>query len=93
MKKKILKQDFLSLEEMEIDKLQLIIPNENNAFIQPKLHHNDAAVIEFNSVFVKWPVSTGEKEEKTLSDVSFTIHSNKLLTVLGKIGSGKVMFI
>ena len=46
---------------------------------------------EFDSVFVKWPVATGEKEETTLSDVSFTIHSNKLVTVLGKIGSGKVM--
>ena len=66
------------------------IPNKDKAFCQPKLIHNDA-VIDLNSVFVKWPVSTGEKEETTLSDVSFTIHSNKLLTVLGKIGSGKVM--
>ncbi len=47
-------------------------------------------VIEFHNVGAKWPVISVGNDEKTLSDISFEILPGQFLSVIGKVGCGKV---
>lgn len=47
--------------------------------------------VELRKVSVKWPVASVDQEETTLTDVSLTVHTGQLLTIVGQIGSGKVI--
>lgn len=57
-----------------------------------RIEDNDS-IIELIKVNVKWPVSSSENEENTLTDVSLKIQSGQLMTVAGNVGSGKVQLI
>ncbi len=48
-------------------------------------------VVELRKVSVKWPVASVDQEETTLTDVSLTVRNGQLLTIVGQIGSGKVI--
>ena len=53
---------------------------------------NPSSKIELHKVSVKWPVALSENEENTITNASFNIGPGQLLTVLGSVGSGKVIF-
>ena len=51
----------------------------------------DDCLIECNEMAVKWPTASDEPADgSTLIDISFTVGSRQLLTVVGHVGSGKV---
>lgn len=78
--------------------------DENNSKSEHRLEKADSfnrrsklkrqsARIEIHEVAVKWPVSSSENEENTLSNINFKVQSGQMLTIVGKIGSGKVKLI
>lgn len=56
--------------------------NKNNHF--PEL--------KFCNVSANWFISSSDREDNTLSDITLEIESGQLLTVVGQIGSGKVSY-
>lgn len=61
---------------------QIISGNNNYQERQTKCR------IEFNNVMVRWPSDVGNV---ALANVTFKVHAGQLLTVIGPIGSGKVI--
>lgn len=49
-------------------------------------------IVELNQLTVKWPAA-GEKDDDTLTDISFTTRPGKVLAVVGQVGSGKVRVV
>ena len=52
----------------------------------------DDCLIDINCITAKCPSSADEKENNTLTDVSITVDSGQLLTIVGHVGAGKVQF-
>ncbi len=47
-------------------------------------------IIEFHNVNAKWPVTSVEHEENTLTNISFQMMPGQFLSVVGQVGCGKV---
>ncbi len=65
-------------------------PKQLTRLLQSQVSSN-VTKIEFNNVSVKWPVVLTENEESTITNASFKVRPGQLLTVVGPIGSGKVL--
>jgi len=61
----------------------------NNKQENNNIKGNDS-LIELSKVDVKWPVSSSENEENTLTEVSLKVQAGQFLTIFGNVGSGKV---
>ncbi len=57
-----------------------------DAKVRPPLSE---CLIELNQLTVKWPAA-GEKEDYTLTDISFNVRPGQVFAVVGQVGSGKV---
>jgi ABC-type bacteriocin/lantibiotic exporter with double-glycine peptidase domain len=42
-----------------------------------------------NQLTVKWPAA-GEKEDNTLTDISFNVRPGQVFAIVGQVGCGKV---
>lgn len=49
-------------------------------------------LVELNHVTAKWPAAD-EKEDNTLTDISFVVRPGQTLAVIGHVGAGKVILI
>ncbi len=65
-------------------------PGRLARLLQPQVSSKPTK-IELTSASVKWPVVLSENEENTITNVTFKVRSGQLLTVVGPIGSGKVI--
>lgn len=70
-------QNFLLLDEIE---------KNAQAKVHPALSD---CLVELNQLTVKWPAA-GEKEDNTLTNISFTIRPGQVFAIVGQVGSGKV---
>lgn len=70
-------QNFLLLDEIE---------RPSSIQTRPPISE---CIVEVNQLTVKWPAA-GEKDDDTLTDISFNVRPGKVLAVVGQVGSGKV---
>ncbi|XP_045033102.1 ATP-binding cassette subfamily C member 4 isoform X3 [Daphnia magna] len=69
-------ENFLLLDEIE---------KNAQAKVHPALSD---CLVELNQLTVKWPAA-GEKEDNTLTNISFTIRPGQVFAIVGQVGSGK----
>nr|WEU39104.1 NIES ABC protein [Daphnia magna] len=69
-------ENFLLLDEIE---------KNSQAKVHPALSD---CLVELNQLTVKWPAA-GEKEDNTLTNISFTIRPGQVFAIVGQVGSGK----
>lgn len=72
-------KNFLLLDEIE---------KSSKAKLRPALSE---CLIELNQLTVKWPAA-GEKEDNTLTDISFNVRPGQVFAIVGQVGCGKVMY-
>jgi ABC-type bacteriocin/lantibiotic exporter with double-glycine peptidase domain len=70
-------KNFLLLDEIE---------KSSKAKLRPALSE---CLIELNQLTVKWPAA-GEKEDNTLTDISFNVRPGQVFAIVGQVGCGKV---
>lgn len=82
----LLKKTFLLLDEIGY------INNKPLNAEEIKPHHMNSfkSNIEFKGVTVKWPGSSVQVNDQVLSDISFTVFSCQIVTIVGHVASGKV---
>ncbi|EFX68457.1 ATP-binding cassette, sub-family C, member 4 [Daphnia pulex] len=69
-------ENFLLLDEIE---------KSSKAKLRPALSE---CLIELNQLTVKWPAA-GEKEDNTLTDISFNVRPGQVFAIVGQVGCGK----
>ncbi|XP_057378671.1 LOW QUALITY PROTEIN: ATP-binding cassette sub-family C member 4-like [Daphnia carinata] len=69
-------ENFLLLDEVE---------KNAEAKVRPAISE---CLIELNQLTVKWPAA-GDKEDNTLTDISFNVRPGQVFAVVGQVGSGK----
>ena len=62
---------------------------EKNSKANPRPALSDC-LIELNQLTVKWPAA-GEKEDNTLTDISFNVRPGQVFAIVGQVGCGKVI--